>query len=331
MKKKEYKYSIIMPVYNSKELLDKSISSIMNQTYNNWELIIIDDGSTDDSWNKINEYSNIDDRIKCFRKENGGPGIARNFGIQKVTGEYVAFLDADDYYETCFLENVNEENQKKDYDLLFISVTNENKQGKIKYYDNLEKYSTYDKTKLIGMQIAGILPWGPFFKVVKSNIVRQCEFSALDVGEEAVFSYNLLNLVQNYTFVKKTLYHYVHTENGQHKKGGYEPWRPVINNIKNIIIENNSYEKYEEYINCLALKSLSIFIYRCSSNNSIFKAIEMIKQKEKEYRREYSLEKIDNNILEKSTKCIIKLLKWKMYFTLVVISKLRNKLNKMED
>jgi glycosyltransferase involved in cell wall biosynthesis len=90
------KVSIIIPTYNREELLPIAIDSVINQTFLNWELLIIDDGSTDGTEEVARPYCNKDKRIFYFYKENGGQGSARNFGIKKSTGQYVLCLDSDD-------------------------------------------------------------------------------------------------------------------------------------------------------------------------------------------------------------------------------------------
>ncbi|MBV7314833.1 glycosyltransferase family A protein [Shewanella sp. NIFS-20-20] len=99
------RFSIIIPLYNKKGLISKTIDSVLSQTYTNFEIIVIDDGSTDGSLESISGLN--DERLKLFKKENGGVSSARNFGINKAQGQYVAFLDADDKYEFSFLENVS--------------------------------------------------------------------------------------------------------------------------------------------------------------------------------------------------------------------------------
>lgn len=90
--------SIITPTYNSAKYIAETIQSVQNQTYQNWEWIIIDDGSSDTTWELINSLS--DSRIKSFKlDENSGPGIARNIAIQQAQGNYIAFLDADDVWK----------------------------------------------------------------------------------------------------------------------------------------------------------------------------------------------------------------------------------------
>lgn len=93
----ENKISIIVPVYNAEKYLPRCITSLINQTYKNIEIILVDDGSTDSSLQICYDFSNQDIRIKVFHKENEGAGVARNFGISQASGEYIGFVDADDW------------------------------------------------------------------------------------------------------------------------------------------------------------------------------------------------------------------------------------------
>ena len=100
------KVSIIMPVYNCERFIADSINSVLSQTYTNFELIIIDDGSKDNSRKIIKEYALKDERIKAFYNENHGVSYTRNYGIDHADGEYIAFIDADDIYKKRYLEEM---------------------------------------------------------------------------------------------------------------------------------------------------------------------------------------------------------------------------------
>lgn len=98
--------SIIVPVYNTEQYVERCINSILAQTYRNFELIIVDDGSTDKCVEIIDEYAKKDERIRVFHKENGGSSSARNHALDNAKGEYVSFVDSDDYIEPDFIESL---------------------------------------------------------------------------------------------------------------------------------------------------------------------------------------------------------------------------------
>ena len=97
--------SIITPSYNSKEFIGETIESVLNQTYKNWEMLIVDDCSTDNTSEIIREYAQKDSRIKYLKNEkNSGPAISRNIGIEKAEGKYISFLDSDDFWDKAKLK-----------------------------------------------------------------------------------------------------------------------------------------------------------------------------------------------------------------------------------
>ena len=97
--------SIIMPVYNCEKYLKESIESVISQTYKNWELLIVDDGSRDNSISIIEAYVKKDSRIRLYKNESEehGPGVARNCGIELISGKYTYFIDSDDWIEKDLL------------------------------------------------------------------------------------------------------------------------------------------------------------------------------------------------------------------------------------
>jgi glycosyltransferase involved in cell wall biosynthesis len=101
-------FSIIIPTYNRAHLISKAIDSVIAQTFENWELIIVDDGSTDNTKEVISKFSSSDKRIKYFYQENQERSVARNNGIEKATGKYICFLDSDDYYMKTRLQRLHE-------------------------------------------------------------------------------------------------------------------------------------------------------------------------------------------------------------------------------
>lgn len=110
--------SIIMPAYNAQEFIDEAIESVILQTYNNWELIIINDGSTDNTQQIANRYVAQDARVKLINQANQGETASRNNGIKAATGEYIAFLDSDDFYFPNYLKKMIAAFEQSDCDLI---------------------------------------------------------------------------------------------------------------------------------------------------------------------------------------------------------------------
>lgn len=111
--------SVIVPVYNTAKFLPETIQSVLNQTYDQWELLLVDDGSTDISANVCLEYCKSDLRIKYFYKENGGQASARNLGIKEAHGKFIAFLDSDDLWLPNKLENQIDEWNRTNADFIY--------------------------------------------------------------------------------------------------------------------------------------------------------------------------------------------------------------------
>jgi glycosyltransferase involved in cell wall biosynthesis len=121
--------SIIIPVYNAAKYLERSLGSVLKQTYRNLEIITVDDGSKDDSLKLLNSFAASDSRVKVIHKENGGSSSARNAGLKISTGEYIGFIDADDYIEYDMYENLArllDEDPKADVSQILSCEENEN-------------------------------------------------------------------------------------------------------------------------------------------------------------------------------------------------------------
>ena len=106
--------SIIVPVYNTEKYLDRCIQSILSQTYTDFELLLINDGSTDSSGAICDKYAEQDSRVRVFHKENGGVSSARNVGLDNAKGEWVTFCDSDDWVENCWLDTFVENSENTD-------------------------------------------------------------------------------------------------------------------------------------------------------------------------------------------------------------------------
>lgn len=112
------KFSIIIPVYNVEKYIDRCLKSIVSQSYDNYEVIIVNDGTKDNSVQIINKYTKKYKQFKLYNKENGGLSDARNYGLDYITGDYLLFIDSDDYINKDLLKELNNTLNEKEYDLI---------------------------------------------------------------------------------------------------------------------------------------------------------------------------------------------------------------------
>lgn len=115
--------SVIVPVYNVEQYLDKCIQSLMEQTYTDFEILLVDDGSTDSCPAICDEYAKKDSRIRSLHKQNGGLSDARNYGVNFAKGEYVTFIDSDDYVDSSYLETLDSLLKKYNSDIAVTGIT----------------------------------------------------------------------------------------------------------------------------------------------------------------------------------------------------------------
>lgn len=127
--------SVIIPVYNAENYVGRCIESVQAQTYNNWQMILVDDGSKDKSLEICQKYADVDNRISVIHQENAGPGIARNTGIAKASGNYVVFIDSDYYIEKDYFQLLS----KHDEDVVFINVRDVDEDGRVLKKDFMAK------------------------------------------------------------------------------------------------------------------------------------------------------------------------------------------------
>ena len=125
------KFSVIIPVYNGEKFITRALNSVKNQTYKNLEIIVVNDGSTDNTAKEISTFidENLDLDVKYFSQENSGPSTARNFGLSVATGDYVAFLDADDTFSPMLFEKVS--NLQEDFDACFFGYEEKDEEGNL--------------------------------------------------------------------------------------------------------------------------------------------------------------------------------------------------------
>lgn len=183
--------SVIIPCYNYGRFLNDCINSLLSQTYTNWECIIIDDGSTDNSPDIAHSLSAKDERIKAFSQKNAGPTVARNKGLALAKGEFIQFLDADDLLENQKFENqISRFLQHPDHDIVYGGVSYFNTSNPSKLYDNIDLISGPWMKNLSGKGDTMILELlNRNIMVISSPLVRKSSFDKHGYLDENL-SYN---------------------------------------------------------------------------------------------------------------------------------------------
>lgn len=200
--------SVIIPVFNCKKYIRRCLESVLIQSYKDIEIVIIDDGSTDDSNEIISEYK--DNRIKLYRKENGGVSSARNFGITKSTGEFILFVDADDYIDkNMILILINE---VKNIDSSFVMCNNfemfmDRTEERVIFEDDKMDLTNEDAIRVIANGKAGLV----CSKLVSRKVLEENEIlfdTNLIVSEDQVFFAKVAEKCSEIKYIKKSLYFY---------------------------------------------------------------------------------------------------------------------------
>lgn len=213
--------SIIIPVYNVESYISKCIESVLNQTYKEFEIIIVDDGSPDNSIKIAQKYADIDKRITIIRKENGGLSDARNAGMQEAKGKYIYFLDSDDYIEDILLEKVINCAEKNNSDVIIFGyfVDYVDDKGSVKYTNNVFLNTTelevkYEGSFIVDNNLLAMLgyAWNKFYKrdyLINNNIKFEKGVSLI---EDILFNELALTKSKNIFILKNQLYHYTHRD-----------------------------------------------------------------------------------------------------------------------
>ncbi len=207
--------SVIVPVYNAEKTLRRCVDSILSQTFSDFELLLIDDGSKDDSGSICDEYEGKDDRVRVFHKDNGGASSARNIGLDNVLGEWVTFCDADDYVLEEWLENYDLTNRQVNADIVSQGFETDSPVFDYDLEESNETYYYFEHNSpvveavdsLIRSKTIGFL-WIKAFRVsiLKLNKIRFDE--SLPYGEDNVFVYKYLSHSNNSKGIKSIGYHY---------------------------------------------------------------------------------------------------------------------------
>lgn len=265
-------FSIIVPVYNVEQYLEQCIERILAQTYKDFELLLIDDGSKDSSGDICDKYSAKDSRVKVIHKKNAGVSAARNDGIEKAKGIYICFIDSDDWIESNYLERILTEIE--DYDILFFGCVWHYEDGAVRSLcppATLCRTNIYSAVYLLLHNDMGVnyfgFTWNNVFRkdIIDQDVIRFVE--NLPVSEDEVFTLAYCNHVRSLMIIPDALYHYRWKSQGlTHKQKTTEEWilladsfRELLKGIDDKVLAEDYHRRIAQYYNIAAWSDNSVF------------------------------------------------------------------------
>jgi glycosyltransferase involved in cell wall biosynthesis len=204
--------SIIVPIYNICKYLPSCIDSILAQTYTDFELLLIDDGSSDGSAEICDSYSRLDCRIKVVHKSNGGVSSARNIGIDIAKGDWIAFIDGDDYVVPNYLESLLSASECNNVDLVCCNILFVNPDKTTSQYPFTKNGifpAEYILEGFFTTEALKIQFYGPCNKIIRRTALNQVRFRNLALGEDLLFMFELLGKIENVSVIALIGYHYI--------------------------------------------------------------------------------------------------------------------------
>lgn len=306
--------SVIVPIYKVEEYLSRCVDSIINQTYKNLEIILVDDGSPDNCPKLCDDYAEKDSRVKVVHKKNGGLSDARNAGMEVATGEYISFIDSDDYIALDFFETLYNTMQAEKSDIVECSV--------VKFYDDnhFDEYKDDLSIKNMCTQdgLVSLITENPFKqhvwnKLYKADLVLDVPYAVGNLNEDEFWTYQIFGRAKIVTRIYKTMYYYFQREGSimgesynlrrlDALEGKYNRQKYIESNFPEI----TRLSKIDFYASCIfAYQSVLKFMHGSDKR----KARLIIKK----YRKEYNLNFAEIKTIHGSAKKYIYLAKINFY------------------
>lgn len=238
--------SVIVPVYNVELYLQECIDSILTQSYTDIELLLIDDGSKDSSYDICKKYESKDERIKVYKKANGGVSSARNLGIEKAQGEWITFIDSDDYLlNNNYLLDLAEATYKYNTDYIITTGCIKFGYEKKVFNDSAGKVEPQIILKnIIGLNNIYLSPWGRLYRtsIIKKYNIRFLK--GLHYAEDCYFNIEYIRYISSASVVENKGYYY--RENTTSITHNYRPYTHHIDFLEHLFNFYNEYkQKYD--------------------------------------------------------------------------------------
>lgn len=201
------KISIIIPVYNTEKYIDRCLESVTNQTYKNLEIIIVNDGSKDNALSKCEEWSKKDSRIKVLSKENGGLSSARNFGIIHSTGDYIGFVDSDDFISYDMYETLYNMIEKNDVDVSRVEYKEVNEYKKYKNKKNRRSKVFRGQNEILDAFLKYRFE-SVCVSLYKRECIKDIKFEIGKTSEDLPFNFEVMKNINSLSYSKIKKYYY---------------------------------------------------------------------------------------------------------------------------
>lgn len=316
----KYKVSVIIPVYGVEKYIGKCLDSLVNQTLKDIEIIVVNDGTKDNSQKIIDKYAKKYKNIKALIKENGGQGSARNYGLEHATGEYIGYVDGDDYVEYDMYEKLYNKAKENDLDVVICGNYNVSEDYKNKTTDlEFTKFDDNFINALLGKKAV----WN---KIYKRNIIGKTTFRSKVWYEDFDFSIKVLTNAKKIDYVNEPLYDYLIREGSTMNNSNVDRNLEILLAFDEII-KNKKYDKYREIIEFLAIDHIYIStivriinadVDKNKKKEVIDKLINYMNNNFPNYEKNKYI-----NSLSKNRKIIYNLIKNKKYKTIKLIFKIK--------
>lgn len=279
---KKYKLSIIAAVYNLEEYLPRCLDSLVNQTLQDIEILCVDDGSTDSAPQIIDEYAcKYPDKVKVFHKENGGEFTTRNYGLERATGEYVTFVDTDDYVEPNWAEKLYDAASKNDADMAICGFERIDLNTGEVVSKNMTQYGCSVKQVNSGDDFLLYINPAPWNKIYKLDKIKDLRFLNFRGFNDMIFLASSYTKIEKIAFVPDVLYHYylrydsqIHNVNKQ----DVENFKRYLLDLKQLYIQENKYEEMKYLLDLLAFIHLGTSVMYRASYDKTINIKEMLKE-----------------------------------------------------
>ena len=320
------KVSIIVPVYGVEKYIDKCLDSLVKQSLKEIEVIVVNDGTKDNSQKIIDKYvKKYPDKIKSYIKENGGQGSARNYGLKKATGEYIGYVDSDDFVEKDMYKKLYNKAKENNYDIVVCGNYNVSEDYQNK---NIDTFINNYNTDLENIFFGKMAVWN---KIYKRDILikNKLEFKEKVWYEDLAFTLKAIMNSNTFAFIDEPLYDYLIREGSTMNNSNVQRNLEILDAFNDILsyIQHNKKEEYFSKIEFLAIDHIYISaivrVLKAEGDDkvkreTINKLIDYMNTNFPDYKNNKYI-----NTLSKNRKIIYKLINIKMYGLINLIFKVK--------